>query len=106
MHDDEHTCSRTINKMAALDVIGLLQENQGGFNFDLCKRFVVSLYMWNSFQLLFRNAMLEVKGFAAPKPMKTGTTIVGLIFKVFKVAREYIFDSSIFSASGWSCSGR
>lgn len=36
-----------------------------GFNFENCRR----------------NAMLENKGFVAPKVTKTGTTIVGMIFK-------------------------
>ncbi|XP_050389548.1 proteasome subunit beta type-7 [Patella vulgata] len=37
----------------------------GGFSFDNCKR----------------NALLEDKGFKAPKAYKTGTTIAGIIFK-------------------------
>jgi len=40
---------------------------KGGFSFDLCKR----------------NDMLTQKGLKAPSFLKTGTTIVGLIFKVF-----------------------
>ena len=36
----------------------------GGFSFDLARR----------------NAVLEVRGMVAPKPKKTGTTIVGVIF--------------------------
>jgi hypothetical protein len=40
--------------------------NDGGFNFDLCKR----------------NAMLEGKGMHLPKAWKTGTTIAGVIYKV------------------------
>lgn len=39
---------------------------RGGFSFDLCKR----------------NDMLTQKGLKAPSFLKTGTTIVGLIFKV------------------------
>ncbi|GMP74087.1 hypothetical protein CsSME_00031613 [Camellia sinensis var. sinensis] len=38
---------------------------KGGFSFDLCK--------WNE--------MLSKKGVQAPKFLKTGTTIVGLIFQ-------------------------
>lgn len=38
----------------------------GGFSFDLCKR----------------NAMLVQKGLKQPSYLKTGTTIVGLIFQV------------------------
>eukprot|EP00118_Oscarella_pearsei_P025009 m.307313 g.307313 ORF g.307313 m.307313 type:complete len:266 (+) comp42131_c0_seq1:29-826(+) len=34
-----------------------------------------------SFDLYERNALLEKKGFKAPKPVKTGTTIAGLVFK-------------------------
>jgi len=45
--------------------IELLQANKGGFNFDLCKR----------------NATLENKGVALPKVKKTGTTIVGVVYK-------------------------
>lgn len=40
-------------------------KTKGGFNFDLCRR----------------NAMLEKQGAHAPKFLKTGTTIVGLIYK-------------------------
>ncbi|KAJ8670551.1 hypothetical protein QAD02_001810 [Eretmocerus hayati] len=36
-----------------------------GFSFDMCQR----------------NALLEKKGYSAPKAQKTGTTIVGIIFK-------------------------
>jgi len=45
--------------------IELLQANKGGFNFDLCKR----------------NLALESKGVALPKVKKTGTTIVGVVYK-------------------------
>lgn len=40
---------------------------KGGFSFDLCRR----------------NDMLANKGLRPPSFLKTGTTIVGLIFKVF-----------------------
>jgi 20S proteasome subunit beta 2 len=40
---------------------------KGGFSFDLCRR----------------NAFLESQGAKMPKFRKTGTTIVGLVFKVF-----------------------
>lgn len=43
---------------------------KGGFSFDLCKR----------------NEMLASKGLKAPTYLKTGTTIVGLVFKVLKNA--------------------
>ena len=36
----------------------------GGFSFDLARR----------------NAVLEVRGMVAPKPKKTGTTIVGVVY--------------------------
>ena len=39
---------------------------KGGFSFDLCRR----------------NDMLSKKGLKSPTYLKTGTTIVGLIFKV------------------------
>lgn len=39
---------------------------KGGFSFDLCKR----------------NEMLVQKGLRAPSFLKTGTTIVGLVFQV------------------------
>jgi len=39
---------------------------EGGFNFDLCRR----------------NAGLGKMGVAAPKFLKTGTTIAGVVFKV------------------------
>ena len=32
-----------------------------------------------------RNAALQQKGFKAPKPYKTGTTIAGIVFKVSKI---------------------
>jgi len=42
-----------------------IQKSRGGFNFENCKR----------------NAMLEASGATpAPKMMKTGTTIVGMIY--------------------------
>ena len=37
----------------------------GGFSFDLARR----------------NAVLEARGMVAPKPKKTGTTIVGVVYK-------------------------
>ena len=40
--------------------------NAGGFNFDNCKR----------------NSMLEGKGVKPPSAWKTGTTIVGVVYKV------------------------
>ena len=40
---------------------------KGGFSFDLCRR----------------NDMLEKKGLKAPTYLKTGTTIVGLVFQVW-----------------------
>jgi 20S proteasome subunit beta 2 len=40
---------------------------KGGFSFDLCRR----------------NDMLQQQGAKLPKYRKTGTTIVGLIFKVW-----------------------
>lgn len=43
----------------------IIQSNLGGFNFDNVKR----------------NAMLDKTGLKLPKPMKTGTTICGAIFK-------------------------
>jgi len=46
-------------------LFGTLGQNEGGFSFDLCSR----------------NKMLEEKGFKMPGFMKTGTTIVGMIFK-------------------------
>jgi len=39
---------------------------KGGFSFDLCRR----------------NDMLEKKGLKSPSYLKTGTTIVGLVFQV------------------------
>lgn len=48
-----------------MDAISVLQQNQGGFDFDNVKR----------------NALLEQTGLKMPGTMKTGTTIVGLIYK-------------------------
>jgi 20S proteasome subunit beta 2 len=45
--------------------IDLLESRKGGFNFDLCKR----------------NSALESKGVIHPKMKKTGTTIVGVVYK-------------------------
>ena len=45
---------------------------KGGFSFDLCRR----------------NEMLAAKGLKNPPFLKTGTTIVGLIFQVFII---YVF---------------
>ncbi|RDX71746.1 Proteasome subunit beta type-7-B [Mucuna pruriens] len=44
---------------------------KGGFSFDLCRR----------------NAMLENKGLKPPTFLKTGTTIVGLVFQIFGLTR-------------------
>jgi len=49
----------------AMDATSVLKQNQGGFSFDNVKR----------------NAMLEKTGMKMPGTMKTGTTIVGLIYK-------------------------
>ena len=35
-----------------------------------------------TFFYLLRNAVLEAKGFKLPKAVKTGTTIVGIVYKV------------------------
>jgi len=48
-----------------MDGYSTLQAAKGGFNFDLAKR----------------NAMLGSAGVSAPKVKKTGTTIVGLVYK-------------------------
>lgn len=55
----------------------MMGSNGGGFNFDLCKR----------------NAVLEQKGVKPPGFTKTGTTIVGLVYKV-RVARCTISSSN------------
>lgn len=66
--------------------------SKGGFSFDLCRR----------------NAMLQQQGAKLPKYRKTGTTIVGLIFKVcfrefwwwgsvFGVVEAWVFDGVL----GW-----
>lgn len=47
---------------------------KGGFSFDLCRR----------------NAMLESKGLKAPTFLKTGTTIVGLVFQVWNPPLFYL----------------
>jgi len=47
------------------EAIKQLKRNKGGFNFDLVPR----------------NAMLEKAGMPPPRALKTGTTIVGLIYK-------------------------
>ncbi|GBG90509.1 hypothetical protein CBR_g50853 [Chara braunii] len=44
---------------------GMEMPPTGGFNFDLCRR----------------NAMLEKEGFKHPRVRKTGTTIVGVVYK-------------------------
>lgn len=48
-----------------MDASSILAENKGGFNFDNCRR----------------NILLEKTGLKMPGAMKTGTTIVGLIYK-------------------------
>lgn len=55
---------------------------KGGFNFDLCRR----------------NEMLSNKGLKAPSFLKTGTTIVGLIFEVrVKFSCVFLFDAILIS---------
>ncbi|CAH8669855.1 unnamed protein product [Heterobilharzia americana] len=43
----------------------ILDRKPGGFSFDNC----------------YRNKVIEQKGYQAPKPVKTGTTICGVVFK-------------------------
>lgn len=53
---------------------------KGGFSFDLCRR----------------NEMLVNKGLRSPSFLKTGTTIVGLIFQVrspFYFAKNFVWVS-------------
>lgn len=68
-----------------------------GFNFENCARFVyiyihfcrvISLRIlttkcavWRPIPSQNSNAMLASKGFATPRAIKTGTTIVGITFK-------------------------
>jgi len=58
---------------------------KGGFNFDLCRR----------------NAMLENKGLKAPTFLKTGTTIVGLVFQVWNLP---FHRSDLFVLFKFTCS--
>ena len=58
---------------------------KGGFNFDLCRR----------------NDMLAKKGLKSPSYLKTGTTIVGLIFEVIGYSCN-IDQSYYFSVVFWS----
>jgi hypothetical protein len=60
--------------------------NRGGFDFDFAKRYV-AIYMgcgvWMGINYLKkRNALLEKQGKKMPTAKKTGTTIVGVVFKV------------------------
>jgi len=48
-----------------MNAVKLVESQKGGFNFDLCSR----------------NAHLEKAKVSAPKTKKTGTTIVGLVYK-------------------------
>jgi len=53
---------------------------KGGFSFDLCRR----------------NEMLVKKGMQPPTFRKTGTTIVGLIFKVnFETFSIFLFNRNL-----------
>lgn len=55
----------------------------GGFSFDLCRR----------------NEMLVKKGLKQPSYLKTGTTIVGLIFEVSSfIFLLFLFSAFIFSS--------
>lgn len=49
-----------------MDSAQSLGAQAGGFNFDNC----------------VRNKLLEQTGLKAPNPQKTGTTIVGVVYKV------------------------
>ena len=61
-------------------VVVVVMANSGGFSFDLCSR----------------NAVLEQRGVVAPRLKKTGTTIVGLVYKVGWLAeRERLRKASI-----------
>jgi hypothetical protein len=55
-----------------LERIGMVEmksQDGAGFDFELCKR----------------NAYLQTKGIEALSPTKTGTTICGMIFKVYDI---------------------
>jgi 20S proteasome subunit beta 2 len=57
---------QTVSKIeASKDPLDIYNATKGGFEFDLCKR----------------NAILEKTGLQMPKAMKTGTTIVGVVYK-------------------------
>jgi len=64
-HTYFRVASNLMEKKEAVDAITLLESQKGGFSFDLCKR----------------NAILASKGAQMPKMKKTGTTIVGLVYK-------------------------
>lgn len=57
--------SKEATSLASADPLAQLAKHRGGFNFSLSKR----------------NAMLGGAGVAVPKTKKTGTTIVGLVYK-------------------------
>jgi hypothetical protein len=69
---------------------------KGGFGFELVKRFeiLLSLVYWSC-----RNEILDRLGMKSPNTKKTGTTIVGLIFKVHCKANWNL------KAEGWCCFG-
>jgi len=64
------TVKQRENKETIVDSVSLalkqMTSSGGGFSFDLCSR----------------NATLESRGVVAPRLKKTGTTIVGLVYKV------------------------
>ena len=66
----DHTQPRAVVRITELEprAQGFMMVASGPFDFDLCSR----------------NAYLESKGIKPPRFTKTGTTIVGLIYKVWR----------------------
>ena len=56
--------------------LDVLKENQGGFNFDLCLRYVLIFLCFRNNTLIDKNVVSK------PKFTSTGTTICGILFKV------------------------
>ena len=73
----------------------LTEMPKGGFSFELCKRWVMYVFYnmhvcmdvsrctkEKHMHTVCRNEVLRRAGINFPKPVKTGTTIAGVIYKV------------------------
>lgn len=113
--------SRIWSQLAITDKIShypaVIGRDVGGFSFDLVKRSVFvsnsicehpysqvasDTSCWILTCMLCRNAMLGASGKNPPKYLKTGTTICGVVFKVWMILLN-LSHCCWYRCSEWSC---